>query len=59
MGTNMSDAPLAPANEVKAYNDAQGKLKQTEDQLKKAQADLKDRKDGFMAGRGAGARPCG
>ena len=48
MGTNMSDAPLAPANEVKAFTDAQSKLKQTEDKLKKAQTDLKDRKGGFL-----------
>jgi hypothetical protein len=50
MGTNMSDAPLAPANEVKAYSDAQSKLKQTEDKLKKAQADQKTAPGGF-AGR--------
>ena len=50
MGTNMSDAPLAPAGEVKAYNDAQTKLKQTEEKLKKAQADQKTGPGGF-AGR--------
>ena len=48
MGTNMSDAPLAPAAEVKVFTEAQGKLKQSEDTLKKAQTDLKDRKGGFL-----------
>jgi hypothetical protein len=40
-GTNLTDYPLAPADEVKAYAAAQSKLKQAEDKLKKAQADAK------------------
>jgi hypothetical protein len=49
MGTKLSDAPLAPPAEVKAYSDAQNKLKQTEDRLKKAQSSQKGKKDGFFA----------
>jgi hypothetical protein len=49
MGTNMSDAPLAPAEEVKVYAAAETKLKQAEDKLKKAQADLKAKKEGVTA----------
>jgi hypothetical protein len=45
MGTNMSDAPLAPPAEVKAYNEAQGKLKAAEAKLKKAQDALKKKDD--------------
>jgi hypothetical protein len=45
MGTSMSDAPLAPPSEVKAYNDAQAKVKTAEDKLKKAQADAKAKSD--------------
>jgi hypothetical protein len=44
--TAMSDAPLVPA-EMKAYADAQSKLKQSEDKLKKAQADQTAKKGGF------------
>jgi hypothetical protein len=40
-GTNMTDYPLAPADEVKAYTAAQNKLKAAEDKLKKMQADAK------------------
>jgi hypothetical protein len=47
MGTAMSDAPLAPPDEVKAYTAAQNKLKQAEDRLKKAQTDLKAKSGGF------------
>jgi hypothetical protein len=47
MGTNLSEAPLVPPAEMKAYTDAQSKLKQAEDKLKKAQADLKAKKGGF------------
>ena len=47
MGTNMSDAPLAPPDVVKTYGDAQGKLKQTEDRLKKLQGELTSKKGGF------------
>jgi hypothetical protein len=47
MGTNMTDVPLAPAPEVKAYNDAQAKLKSVEDKLKKVQNDLNAKKGGF------------
>jgi hypothetical protein len=42
--TNLTDAPLAPPAEVKAYNDAQNNLKQAEDKLKKLQAELKTKK---------------
>ncbi len=49
VGTKLTDAPLAPAEEVKLYTDAQTKLKQTEDKLKRAQADLKARKGNFTA----------
>jgi cytochrome c553 len=45
MGTNMSDAPLATPEVVKAYNDAQAKLKTSEEKLKKAQADAKAKPD--------------
>ncbi|MBN9118764.1 MAG: PSD1 domain-containing protein [Planctomycetes bacterium] len=48
MGTNLTDAPLVPA-EMKAFNDAQAKVKQAEDKLKKAQADLKAKKEGVTA----------
>jgi hypothetical protein len=48
MGTNLTDAPLAPPNEVKAYNEAQAKLKQAEDRLKKVQAALKANTSGFF-----------
>jgi hypothetical protein len=37
MGTNFTDTPLAPPEKVKAYEDAQKKLKAAEDGLKKAQ----------------------
>jgi hypothetical protein len=47
MGTNLSEAPLVPPAEMKAYNDAQFALKQTEVKLKKAQAELKAKKGGF------------
>ncbi len=49
MGTNMSDAPLAPAGEVKVFNEAQNKLKQAEEKLKKVRADIKQKKGGFTA----------
>jgi cytochrome c553 len=49
MGTNMSDAPLAPEAEVKAYDQARSRLKQTEEKLKKAQADEKGKDKGFFA----------
>ncbi len=41
MGTNMTDAPLAPDAEVKVYKEAQAELKKVEDKLKKAQAAAK------------------
>jgi hypothetical protein len=44
--TAMSDTPLVPPAEMKLYTDAQNKLKQTEDKLKKMQADLKAKKEG-------------
>ena len=34
MGTNMSDAPLVTQPELKAYNDAQAKVKETDDKVK-------------------------
>jgi hypothetical protein len=52
MGTNLTDAPLVPPGEAKAYTDAQSKLKQTEDRLKKTQAELKAKS--FFAQVGAG-----
>ncbi|HEY1186507.1 MAG TPA: PSD1 and planctomycete cytochrome C domain-containing protein [Gemmata sp.] len=45
MGTNMSDAQLAPPDEVKAFNAAQANLKKAEDKFKKLQTELKARKD--------------
>jgi hypothetical protein len=48
MGTNLSDAPLATPAEVQAYRDAQAKFKQTEDKMKKAQADAKAAGKGFF-----------
>jgi len=45
MGTNMTDAQLAPAAEVKAFNDAQAKVKTADDKLKKAQAGAKAKPD--------------
>jgi len=47
--TNLTDTPLAPEEEVKAYNSAQNNLKKTEDKLKKMQADLKAKKNGVTA----------
>ncbi|MCI0701476.1 MAG: PSD1 and planctomycete cytochrome C domain-containing protein [Planctomycetia bacterium] len=44
-GTKLSDVPLAPPAEVKAYTDAQNNLKKTEAALKKAQADAKAKPD--------------
>ena len=41
LGTALSEYPLAPAEEVKAYAAAQAKVKAAEDALKKAQADAK------------------
>src|SRR5262249_34865136 len=38
-GTKLTDAPIAPPAEVKAFADAQAKVKAAEDKLKKAQAD--------------------
>jgi hypothetical protein len=34
MGTNMSDAPLVSATELKAYNEAQAKVKEVDDKVK-------------------------
>src|SRR5437763_1870187 len=39
--TTLSDAPLCPPEEYKAYTAAQSKLKSMEDKLKKAEAELK------------------
>jgi hypothetical protein len=47
--TAMSDAPLVPLAEMKLFTDAQSKLKQTEDKLKKMQADLKAKKEGVTS----------
>jgi hypothetical protein len=47
--TAMSDAPLVPPAEMKVFTDAQSKLKQAEDKLKKMQADLKAKKEGVTA----------
>jgi hypothetical protein len=44
--TNLSDAPLAPPEQVKVYAAAQNRMKQAEDRLKKMQADLKAKKGG-------------
>ena len=35
-GTDLTDTPLAPAAEVKAYKEAQGRVKKAEDELKRA-----------------------
>ncbi len=51
-GTKLTDAPLCPPEELKAFQTAQANLKKTEDKLKKMQADLKAKKDkdgGMMA----------
>ena len=45
MGTNMTDTPLAPVEEVKAYNAGLTKIKAIEEFLKKAQADAKAKPD--------------
>ena len=34
MGTNLSDAPLATPSELKAYNEAQAKVKEIDDKMK-------------------------
>jgi len=41
LGTSLTDAPLAPMDEVKAFTAAQAKVKQAEDAMKKAQAAAK------------------
>ena len=40
-GTSLTDFPLGPKDEVKAYSDAEKKLKAAEDKMKKMQADAK------------------
>jgi mono/diheme cytochrome c family protein len=45
MGSNLTDTPLAPADEVKAYNAGQTKIKALEELLKKATADAKAKPD--------------
>ena len=40
-GTNLTDFPLGPKDVVKAYTDAEKKLKAAEDKMKKMQADAK------------------
>jgi hypothetical protein len=49
MGTNLTDAPLVPPAQAKAFTDAQTKLKQCEDRMKKAQATGKAPATGFFA----------
>jgi hypothetical protein len=44
-GTNMTNIPLVPDEEVKAYNKAQAKIKEANETLKKAQNAAKDKKD--------------
>jgi hypothetical protein len=39
MGTNMNDAPLVTPNELKAYNEAQAKVKEIDDKVKALIAD--------------------
>jgi hypothetical protein len=53
MGTNMSDAPLAPPGQAKAYADAQAALKKATDRLTRANNDLKPNAVGFFARGGA------
>jgi hypothetical protein len=40
-GTNLTDFPIAPKDEVAAYREAEKKLKAAEDKMKKMQADVK------------------
>ncbi|VTS02993.1 Uncharacterized protein OS=Planctomyces maris DSM 8797 GN=PM8797T_29703 PE=4 SV=1: PSCyt1: PSCyt2: PSD1 [Gemmata massiliana] len=47
MGTTMSDAPLGPPDEVKAFTTAQTDLKKVNEKLKKTQAEIKAKKDSW------------
>jgi hypothetical protein len=49
MGTNLSDAPLGPPDEVKAYAAAQAAVKKADDRAKKLLAEVKAKKDPWLA----------
>ncbi len=47
MGTTMSDAPLGPPDEVKAFTTAQTDLKKANEKFRKTQAEIKAKKDSW------------